>query len=46
VLQATGSYLIPFLIAGSSYLLAMLLMQILSPRLNRIEDLQAPGAMA
>ena len=46
VLQATGGYLIPFLIAGSSYLLAMLLMQILSPRLNRIEDLQAPGAMA
>ena len=46
VLQATGSYLIPFLIAGSSYLLAVLLMQILSPRLSRIQDLHVRGTLA
>jgi MFS transporter, ACS family, hexuronate transporter len=33
LLQWTGSYAIPFLIAGSAYLLALLLIQILSPKL-------------
>ena len=35
-LQATGSYLIPFLIAGSAYTAAVLAMQLLAPRLERI----------
>ena len=34
ILQATGSYRIPFLIAGSAYLLALGVVQILSPRLE------------
>lgn len=38
-LQATGSYLIPFLISGSVYTIAVLLMQLLAPRLERIEQL-------
>jgi ACS family hexuronate transporter-like MFS transporter len=46
VLQATGSYLIPFLISGSSYLVATLALQVLAPRLNRIEELHPPGALA
>jgi MFS transporter, ACS family, hexuronate transporter len=46
VLQATGSYLIPFLIAGSSYLVAMLAIQLLAPRLDRVEDLHASEATA
>jgi MFS transporter, ACS family, hexuronate transporter len=33
VLQWTGSYMIPFLIAASAYLVALLLIQLLSPRL-------------
>jgi MFS transporter, ACS family, hexuronate transporter len=33
LLQWTGSYAIPFFIAGSAYLLALLLIQILSPKL-------------
>ena len=33
-LQWTGSYMVPFLIAGSAYLLALLAIQILSPRLE------------
>lgn len=33
VLQWTGSYMIPFFIAASAYLLALLLIQILSPKL-------------
>jgi ACS family hexuronate transporter-like MFS transporter len=40
-LQATGSYLIPFLISGSAYTVAVLAMQLLAPRLERIEHLQA-----
>lgn len=38
-LQATGSYLIPFLIAGSAYAVALLAMQLLAPRLERIDHL-------
>jgi ACS family hexuronate transporter-like MFS transporter len=34
VLQWTGSYKIPFLIAGSAYLLALALVHLLSPRLE------------
>jgi ACS family hexuronate transporter-like MFS transporter len=34
VLQWTGSYRIPFLIAASAYLIALTLVQILSPRLE------------
>ena len=34
VLQWTGSYKIPFLIAGSAYLLALALIQVLTPRLE------------
>ena len=34
VLQWTGSYMIPFLIAGSAYLLALALIQLLAPRLE------------
>ena len=33
-LQWTGSYKVPFLIAGSSYLVALGLIQLLSPRLE------------
>jgi MFS transporter, ACS family, hexuronate transporter len=33
VLQWTGSYMIPFAIAGSAYMLALLLIHLLSPRL-------------
>jgi len=40
VLQATGSYLIPFLISGSSYGVAVLAMQLPAPRRDRIQDLQ------
>ena len=40
VLQATGSYLIPFLISSSAYAVALLAMQLLAPRLDRIEHLQ------
>ena len=34
VLQWTGSYMIPFLMAGSAYLLALLLIQTLAPKLE------------
>lgn len=34
VLQWTGSYMIPFVIAGSAYLLALAVIHILSPRLE------------
>lgn len=33
VLQWTGSYMVPFFIAGSAYLVALLLVQLLSPKL-------------
>lgn len=36
VLQWTGSYMIPFLIAGSAYLLALAVMQLLAPRLDPV----------
>lgn len=39
-LQATGSYLIPFLISGSAYTVALLAIQLLAPRLERIEHLE------
>ena len=39
VLQTTGSYLIPFLIYGSSYAVAVLAMQLLAPRPDPIPDL-------
>jgi MFS transporter, ACS family, hexuronate transporter len=39
VLQETHSYVIPFFICGSAYLVAVLLFQILAPRLQRIESL-------
>ena len=34
VLQWTGSYMVPFLIAGSAYLIALGLIQVLSPKLE------------
>jgi MFS transporter, ACS family, hexuronate transporter len=37
VLQQTGSYTIPFLIASSAYLVAVLLIHILSPRLAPVD---------
>jgi ACS family hexuronate transporter-like MFS transporter len=40
VLQTTGSYLIPFLISGSAYAVAVLALQLLAPRLDRIPDLR------
>jgi MFS transporter, ACS family, hexuronate transporter len=40
VLQATGSYLVPFLISGSAYAVAVLAIQLLAPRLDRVEGLQ------
>jgi MFS transporter, ACS family, hexuronate transporter len=40
VLQWTGSYKVPFLIAGSAYLLALLLIHVLVPRL---EPVTIPG---
>jgi ACS family hexuronate transporter-like MFS transporter len=33
-LQWTGSYMVPFFIAGSAYLLALLFIQLLAPRLE------------
>jgi len=36
LLQWTGSYKIPFLIAGSAYLLALAFVQVLSPRLEPV----------
>jgi ACS family hexuronate transporter-like MFS transporter len=36
VLQWTGSYMIPFLIAASSYLIALLLVHLLSPQLTPV----------
>jgi ACS family hexuronate transporter-like MFS transporter len=40
-LQATGSYRILFIIAGSVYLLALLVVHILSPRLERVNGMRA-----
>jgi ACS family hexuronate transporter-like MFS transporter len=36
VLQSTGSYAVPFLIAGSAYLLALASIQILAPRIEPV----------
>lgn len=36
VLQRTGSYMVPFFIAGSAYLLALLFIHILAPRLEPV----------
>jgi ACS family hexuronate transporter-like MFS transporter len=33
-LQWTGSYMVPFLMAGSAYLIALLLIQILAPKME------------
>src|ERR1700681_577260 len=38
VLQWTGSYMVPFLIAASAYLIALLFIHLLSPRLIRSEE--------
>jgi ACS family hexuronate transporter-like MFS transporter len=37
VLQSTGSYAVPFLIAGSAYLLALASIQILAPRIEPVK---------
>lgn len=37
VLQKTGSYMVPFLIAGSAYLLALLFVHVLAPRLQPVK---------
>lgn len=37
VLQRTGSYMVPFLIAGSAYLLALLCVHLLAPRLEPVK---------
>ena len=44
-LQWTGSYMVPFLIAGVAYPIALVVMQLLSPRLEpvRAESLQRGG---
>ena len=36
VLEKTGSYMVPFLIAGSAYLVGLLLVHILAPRLEPV----------
>lgn len=37
VLQWTGSYMIPFLIAGFAYLVSLAIIQVLTPRLERVD---------
>ena len=37
ILETTGSYLPVFLIAGSTYLTALLIIHLLAPRLERVE---------
>ena len=44
ILQWTGSYTIPFLIAGSSYLIALAVMQILAPRLGTVQLMPQSGS--
>jgi ACS family hexuronate transporter-like MFS transporter len=41
ILQATGSYRILFIMAGSVYLMALLVIHILSPRLARVSGVRA-----
>jgi ACS family hexuronate transporter-like MFS transporter len=40
VLQATGSYVPMFIIAGSVYLIALLSVHLLAPGLDRVNDLE------
>src|SRR5205807_6132934 len=44
VLQWTGSYMIPFVIAGSAYLVALGMIQLLSPRLEPARMSEKPDA--
>jgi MFS transporter, ACS family, hexuronate transporter len=44
VLQKTGSYMVPFFIAGSAYLIGLLLLHILAPRLEPVEMEASPSA--
>jgi len=37
ILQFTGSYIIPFAIAGSAYLIALLIIHVLAPRLDSVD---------
>jgi MFS transporter, ACS family, hexuronate transporter len=37
VLQATGSYFVPFLMAGTAYLIALAVMHMIVPRLQRVD---------
>lgn len=37
VLQSTGSYMVPFFIAGSAYLVALLFIHLLAPKLEPVE---------
>ena len=39
VLQATGSYLVPFLLAGTAYLVALGLLHLIVPHLQRVSSL-------
>jgi ACS family hexuronate transporter-like MFS transporter len=36
-LQWTGSYMVPFFIAGSAYILALACIHLFSPRLERVQ---------
>jgi hypothetical protein len=38
-LQWTGSYMVPFLMAGVAYLLGLAVMQLLAPRLEPVTSL-------
>jgi ACS family hexuronate transporter-like MFS transporter len=38
VLQATGSYLIPFFMAGTAYLIALGALQLIVPRLQLVDS--------
>jgi len=40
VLQWTGSYMIPFVIAGSAYLVALAMIQLLSPGWSRPKSIE------
>jgi ACS family hexuronate transporter-like MFS transporter len=37
ILQLTGSYIIPFAIAGSAYLVALAIIHVLAPRLDSVD---------
>jgi hypothetical protein len=38
-LQWTGSYTVPFLMAGAAYPIALVVMQVLSPKLEPVKSL-------